>query len=144
MTDKVNPKLKYSPEIIKINDKMSIEVSEYYYRLNEYYEIVLKSDKYSFFLGRFYKIYDNIFVDYKDGKILISFKEFSAESNKMEIIKILSLYEIIDDLYYSCKEIDALELFDSEIDKKYLKNPNNYIYREDIVKKNKVKKLGAF
>ena len=41
-------------------------------------------------------------------------------NGQVEIIKVLSLYDILDDTFYSCTEKEALELFDKDVESKYL------------------------
>ncbi|MBR6689981.1 MAG: hypothetical protein IKL65_01455, partial [Bacilli bacterium] len=102
---------------------------------NKFHDVIFSLKGKEFFLGRFNKTFDKINVKYKDGKIIIFYEEISKQTNQMEIIEVLSLYEIVDDMFYSCTQKEALELFDKTIDSSHLKNHDERIYRTDPVKK---------
>lgn len=128
------PKLLYSKDIIKISDSAFIEVGLYEKRKDVFYNVTLKLGSEEIFIGKFPKIYDSLEVKYKDGKILVYTNKFDSKAKAMKIIKVYSLYEISDDIFYSCTEEEALNIFDKNIDSSYLKNKDNLIYRTDVEK----------
>ena len=128
-----------NPQIIKINDSSMIEIGQYR-KLNDiYYTVVLKLKNKEIFLGKFSKDYSGFKVQYNNGKILIYTDIFDRESYSFKINRVLSLYEILDDLFYSCTELEALEIFDPTIDKSFLKNKDRSIFRNDSEKKRRNK-----
>ena len=128
------PKLLGPIETIKISENLTIKKGLYEKRGNAFYDIsIVLLDK-EIFIGRFPKDFNDIKIKYKDGKILVYYDELNEEYEKKIIIKVFSLYDIIDDVFYSCTEEEALTKFDDNIDTSYLKNRNNYIYRSDIEK----------
>lgn len=134
-------KLLYPFEIINISEKALIKVGLYEKRGNLFYDVIFElNDKY-IFLGRFDKTHNSFKVKYNDGKILICYEEFKNQEKEMKIIKVLSLYEIVDDTFYSCTEEEALELFNENLDSSYLKNKKNKILRSDV---EKIRRLRAF
>lgn len=132
-------KLIYNINTLKISEDAFIKIDLIEKRGNKFFDVILTLKEREIFLGRFDKTFDKINAKYKDGKILIFYEEYTKETEKMEIIKILSLYEIIDDMFYSCSEKEALELFDKNIDSSYLKDKDNKIYREDVEKNRRLK-----
>lgn len=140
MTDNLNiPKLIDAIEITKIGKNSHIGVGLYEKRNNKFYDVVLKLNDKEIFIGRFNKEFNKLRVKYADGKILVYYDEFSKQSNKMEIIKVLSLYDILDNTFYSCTEIEALELFDKDINSSNLKDKDNYIRHSDCEKRKRLK-----
>ena len=128
-----------NPQIIKINDSSMIEIGQYR-KLNDiYYTVVLKLKNKEIFLGKFSKDYSGFKVQYNNGKILIYTDIFDRESYSFKINRVLSLYEILDDLFYSCTEFEALEIFDPTIDKSFLENKDRSIFRNDSEKKRRNK-----
>ena len=128
------PKLINQKDIIKIGENLTIEKGLYEKRGSRFYDIVLKSNEEEIFLGRFNKEQNNIDIEYKDGKILICQRKFDNDTQKFKIIKVFSLYEIIDKTFYSCTEAEALNIFDSSIDTSSLINGDNSIVRTDVEK----------
>ena len=132
-------KLIYNINTLKISEDAFIKIDLIEKRGNKFFDVILTLKEREIFLGRFDKTIDKINAKYKDDKILIFYEEYTKETEKMEIIKILSLYEIIDDMFYSCSEKEALELFDKNIDSSYLKDKDNKIYREVVEKNRRLK-----
>ena len=127
-------KLIYTIDNIKISEEINIKINLCEKRGNRFYDVVFYLKDKEILLGRFDKEENKVCAKYKDGKILIYNNKFNKHTNQMEIIKVLSLYEIVDDTFYSCTEEEALNIFDKSIDASYLKNKNNPIYRSDIEK----------
>ena len=128
------PKLVHSKDIIKISDKVSIEIGLYTKRGSSFYDVVLKNNSKEIFLGRFPKMYDTVKAKYNDGKILIFNDRFDEEAKTVKIIKVHSLYDILDDTFLSCTEEEAITMFDSTLDTSGLISSQNMIYRSDIEK----------
>lgn len=126
------PKLIGSKNIIKIGETAQITIGMYQKRNNVYQDVVLELKDEDIFLGRFITEEENLVVKYRDGKILIG--RGKEENSIAKITKVLTLYEVIDDTFYSCSEIEALSMFDPSIDKTYLQNKNTYMHRSDLEK----------
>lgn len=124
---------KLNEETNKINEKMYIKSTLYSKRGNEFYDISFVNDGVESFIGRYSRIDNKVEVFQNKDKILICNRKFIEDG--MKIVKVLGMYNILDNMLYYCTELEALELFDSNIDKKYLKNPENTICRLDIEKK---------
>ena len=123
---------------IIINNTNYITICEFQKRNCEFYEVVFNNNGNEIFLGRFIKESDKLNARYSDGKILI-FMEDVIENEIHAVTKVLGLYEILDDTFYSLTEENALKTFDSNLNSNYLKNKNNLIAREDLEKKQKIK-----
>ena len=140
MNNDINiPKLLYPIEVMNIGDNIKLEIGLYEKRKNKFYDVILRINNSEFFLGRFNKTYNTVKAKYNDGKILIYTPEFNDNTKSMQIIEVLSLYEILDDTFYSCTQEEALNIFDNSIDSSYLKNKNKPIYRMDIEKNKRLK-----
>lgn len=138
-------------EITEIGENVYIEKGFYEKRGNRFYDVVLHINGKDVFIGRFNKIYNNINVIYNNGKILVCCCGYNKESHTIVVLDVLSLYDIVDDTFYSCTKEEALQLFNEKIsdnnnigyinltDTKYLKNKNASIVREDLEKKKRLK-----
>lgn len=135
MLDINTPKLIYNKDIIKIGEKAQITIGTYEKRKDVFQDVVLELEDKEIFLGRFDKDENLLTVKYKDGKILIGYQEFKKDVENMRIVKVLSLYEMLDDTFISCTENEALNMFDPSIDDTYLKNKDALMHRADIEKK---------
>ena len=133
-------KLVYLFETIKINEKSFINIKLNEKRNNKFFDVIFNLNGKEIFLGRFAKDFNIINAKYKDGKILIYYENFNQNKHCMTINKVLSLYDILDDTFYSCTEIEALNIFDSSIDSSYLKQPENLIHRSDVEKSKRLYK----
>lgn len=131
------PRLLGPVDEIKIGESATIEKGLYEKRGNQFYDIKLKLQDKEIFLGRFNKTFDRINTKYKDGKILIFNEKFINDG--MKIVIVLSLYDIADDIFYSCTEEEAIQIFDPSIDCSNLKNKNRNILRTDIEKLKRIK-----
>ena len=135
MLDINTPKLLYPKDIIKIGENAQINIGTYEKRRDVFQDVILDLNGKEIFLGRFNKDENQLIVKYKDGKILIGYQEFKKETEDMRIIKVLSLYEMLDDTFISCSEKQALNMFDPNIDDSYLKNKDALMHRADIEKR---------
>ncbi len=133
------PKLLYPKDIIEIGENVKINIGTYSKRNTVFQDVILELKDKEVFLGRFSKEDRPLIVKYKDGKVLIGNQEFKNEVEDMKIIKVLSLYEMVDDTFYSCTEKEALNIFDSSIDDTYLKDKDAFIHRSDIEKKKRLR-----
>ena len=133
------PKLIGSKDILKIGNNLTVEKGLYEKRGNRFYDIVLKTNEEVIFLGRFNKEQNSIDIEYKDGKILICQRKFDNDNQVFKVIKVLSLYEILDQTFYSCTEREALNIFDPSIDTSNLINGDNSIVRTDVEKLRRIK-----
>lgn len=66
-------------------------------------------------------------VKYNDGKLLIYNGTYNREINDYDVLNVYKLYNIEDDTFFSVTESEAIELFDSNIAKNNLIQPNRYI-----------------
>lgn len=129
-----NTKLIYLCETVKINENTNINITLNEKRNNKFFDVVLNLKNKEIFLGRFIKEFNKISAKYNEGKILIFCDEFDQKDRRMKISEVLSLYEVVDDTFYSCTEIEALNIFDNSLDTSFLKKPHNPIHRSDIEK----------
>lgn len=129
------PRLLEEPTIIKIGDTSYVKVCFYEKRNTKYYDVILNIDNKETFLGRFVKEFYKIKIKQKDGRILIYNDRINASKKSYEIIKVLGLYDILDDVFYSCTEEEALNLFDNKLETNFLENKNNLIVRSDVEKR---------
>lgn len=132
------PKLIYPKEVIKIGENITVETGFYRKRVENFYDVVLKNKEKEIFLGRFQKVDDTVKTKYNDGKILVFSERFTADTNSMNIVKVYSLYDILDDTFINCTEAEALNIFDKTIDSSHLINGDNPLRREDPEKKRRL------
>lgn len=131
---KYEKKLKSPLNIIKINTNNYIVIGEYETKGNDFFDVIFFNNGKEIFLGRFNGDLKKINAQYNNEKIII-YNEEKLESNECVITNVLSMYNIIDDTFYSVSEEEAIKLFDSNINSLHLKNKNNLINRSDIRKK---------
>jgi len=136
--DRNKEKLIYTVSKIKISEDAFIEIKEYEKRGTRFHDVIFKLKEKEIFLGRFIKIYNTVKANYKDGKILLYHEEYNEKNKEMNIIKVLSLYNILDDIFYSCSEVEALNIFDPLLDSSGLKTPDYLIYRSDLEKRKRL------
>lgn len=127
-----------TPDIYQINKTSYVGVQLREKRGNKFFDVLLINNDKEIFLARIRKELYNLKILVNNNKILIYSDEFDSINKKMQIIKVYSLYDIEDDIFYSCKEIEALNIFDDTIDNNYLINKNNNIARSDIEKKKRL------
>lgn len=133
-------KIKWEPEIIKINEQNYIKKIELEKRGNSFCDIIFNNSGKEIFIGRYENESKNIKVLYKAGRILVYSDEFIKEKEKVQVTQVHTLYDIVDDVCYSMKEGELLNLFDSNIDQTYLKKNNKLVVRSDVEKKRRLKK----
>ena len=127
-------KMLEEPKKIMIDDKNYIKISKYQKRDTIFYDVIFINLDKEKFIGR-YKDFNNMNVSYKDSKILV----FSQDVDNF-IIKVHTLYDILDDINYSLSEIEALKVFDSSIDSSKLINKEKSIVRCDVEKRHRLVK----
>ena len=125
------------PEILKISENIYISIQKCELRGNKFIDVMLNNKGEEKFLGRFINENNRVCVKYNNGKILIYFDKFV--DGKMQVEKIYSLYDVLDDTFYSLTELEALNLFDEKRDATYLKNKNNLTVRSDLEKIKRIK-----
>lgn len=135
------PKALGSPEIYKINDNNFIKSQLFQKRGDVFYDISFYNNGKEIFIGRFNKELYNLKFSYNNEKILLFYETFNSKKNKMDIIKVVSLYDVLDDTFIATTEEEALNIFDSNLDTAYLIDRDNFIFNSDIEKKKKLKKL---
>lgn len=136
----INEPVLMSLDVKKISDNSSIDIELYEKRKRKFYDVILNLPDKKIFIGRFIKEFDNISVDYNNGKVLIYIEKFIRQISTMKITKVLTLYDIVDDTCYSVTELEALSIFNKNIDSNYLEKKDNYIYRTDIEKSKRLLK----
>ena len=133
-------KIKWEPEIIKIDDNNFIKKIDLEKRGNSFCDIVFNNCGKEIFIGRYESDSQNVKVLYKNGRILVYSDQFIREKEKVYITDVHTLYDIVDDVCYSMKESDLLKLFDPELDVSYLKQTNKLIVRSDVEKRRRLRK----
>ncbi len=133
------PKLLNGKNIIKISDNSWIEKNLYEKRGDKYYEVLLYLDGKEIFIGKFNKDDYTLDVKYNNGKIIVLNTAFNDSTSSFDIVKVLSLYDILDDTFYCSEEEEALALFDDKLDSSHLKDKNKYMIRVDIEKNRRLK-----
>ena len=129
------PKLKYPPEIIKINDNNYISIAEYEKRNSTFYDVIFNNNGKEIFIGRYIKDFDIVKVMYKDGKILVYIDKYIKEKKGLYITDIYTLYDILDDVHYNESKEEMLRIFDPSLSDEFLINKNKILQRSDIEKK---------
>lgn len=133
------PKQLDNSDILKISDKAYVSSTLYEKRGNKFYDVVFVNNEKEYFIGRFINKEQPIKIGYNNGKILIYLDSFNNEIKKMVITKVISLYDILNDITYACTEEEALNLFDESISTEHLKNKDSLIIRNDVEKRNRLK-----
>ena len=134
------PKLKYEPDILNIGKDLYVSVAEYQKRGDSFFDIILHNKEKEIFIGRYSTDLHNINVMYNNGTILVYSRQFIKERNNNFIVKVHSLYDILDDVHYSLTEEEALTLFDPQLDTTFLKDKTKSTIREDVEKKHRLMK----
>ena len=117
---------------IEINDNTFILIKNYKKGASEYSIITLHLKDKKVLVGKFNEEFDNLNARYKDGRVLVYF-------GNGDIKKVLSLYEMVDDTFYSCTEEEAINIFDNTLDVSHIQNKNRPIYRMDSEKTRRIK-----
>lgn len=131
-------KLIGTPDIYMINNSCYIGVQLKEKRGDKFFDVLLIDNDKEIFLGRIMKELENLRILINNNKVLIYSSMFDSITKEMQINKVYSLYDIDDDLFYSCTELEALNMFDSNININYLLNKNNNISRSDVEKKKRL------
>ena len=79
-----------------------VEVQMYKKKSEKYYEVVLHNKEISIYIGKFIKEDDFFGVMHKNGNILLYNENYNYKKHKMNIVKVLALYNIEDDTFYYC------------------------------------------
>lgn len=135
-----NNEKRIGPYLDKIKGKLDLEYYIIRKKTGEYIDISLKISNESLFIGRFPK--ENYILEAKMNNgptVIIYYLDFINETQKTEVIKVLSCVNLIENTFYAMTEKEALNFFDSNINDKYLETPNNYIVRSDAEKKRRLK-----
>ena len=141
MQNNINtPKLKYTPDIIKINENNFISISEYEKRNTTYYDIIFNNNGKEIFIGRYIKEFEPIKAMYNEGKILVYTDKYIQDKQQSYITNIYTLYDILDDVHYNETEEEMLKIFNPNLSDEYLMNKNKIVQRSDIEKKILIKK----
>lgn len=133
-------KIKWEPQIIKIDEKNYIKKIDLEKRNNNFSDVIFNNCGKEIFIGRYECGTKNIKVLYKDGRILVYSDQFIEEKKKLQITNVHTLYDIVDDVCYSMKEDELLKIFDDNLDTSYLKRTNKLIVRSDVEKKHRLRK----
>lgn len=142
-TYEIEPELFLIHDGCIIDEKNYISINEYIQYDVNYFDIILHKGDNDIILGRYLKDFKNIMAAYKDNKILLYYADYNySDSNLSKIIKVINLYNIEDDVFYSLTEKEALNVFDSEISTQYLIDPDNRLIEYNIDNKQKTLKKG--
>lgn len=127
----------------KIDNNTYIRVDEYIQYEQNYFDIILHKEEKEIIIGRYLKDFKNIMVAHKNNKILFYYAEYAHSDERiMNIVKIINLYNLEDDVFYSVTEKEALNLFDSSISDEYLQTPDDRLLNYNINNKQKTMKKG--
>lgn len=131
------PKKIGQPEIYNINRNLYIQIQNFKKRNVEYSDVFLidKKHKNEIFIGRFIEPISKVKASYNDGKILIYHDEYNSELRCDVVTCVLLLYNMVDDINYSCSEEEALIIFDNNAITDYLENKNSSIVKIDLKRK---------
>ena len=142
ITQSYSPIVSFKPRLIEINENSYIQQQEFIERGNHFYDIYLITSNKKIFLGRFYKTEDIFEVKYNEGKIVICYIKYIEKEKCVNVVKVVSLYDIVDDITYSSSEKEALNIFDNSLNSNYLKNPDKLLCGDSELKsKKKIKKI---
>jgi len=133
-------KIKYEPTILKINEKNHIKIINLEKRGNNFCDVIFNNCGKEIFVGRYETETQNVKVLYNDGRILVYSDEFIDSEKKVEITNIHTLYDIVDDICFSMKQEDLLNLFDPSLNTSYLKKANKIINYSDVEKRRRLRK----
>lgn len=133
-------KIKWEPQIIKIDEKNYIKKIDLEKRNNNFSDVIFYNCGKEIFIGRYECDTKNIKILYKDGRILVYSDQFIEEKNGLQITNVHTLYDVVDDVCYSMKEDELLKTFDVNLDASYLKRTNKLIVRSDVEKKHRLRK----
>lgn len=120
-------------KILRISDNNYIEMFERENKGNVFYDILFDNHGKEIFIGRYAQELGTINAIYNSGMILI----YSASVDN-KITRVYTLYDILDDTHYSSTELEALNLFDPNLDGSSLKTPHRLLIRSDIEKKHRL------
>lgn len=138
------PEIKDRDEFI-IDDNIKVIVELFCQYDVYFYDITLIKNNEEKFLGRYLK--DNkLRVAYNDNKLLIYYGLYNDETAKFDrVIKVINLYNVEDDMFYSVAEEEALKLFNPNWTHEELLNPDGRlaVYTENN-KQDKTKNLIRF
>lgn len=125
--------------IDKIDDQLLVRYTIIKVKNDEFIEISLFNSDIEIFIGRFPKENYKLEMKYLNDNLIFYYINFIRNINQLKAIKVLALYNILDDTFYAVTEKDALNLFDNKIDTSYLIDKNNLIIRSDIEKKKRLR-----
>lgn len=126
------------PIIYKIDDNNYIKTQLLEKRGTKFYDVVFYNNGKEIFIGRFFNDLDNLKVAYNKGNILIYCDKYNEKEHKYNIVEVISLYNIIDDTFYSVTEEEALSIFDDKLISVFLKNKDKRINRNDLEKRKRL------
>ena len=132
-------KIKWEPEIIKIDENNYIKKIDFEKRGNSFSDVIFNNNGKEIFVGRYILDTKNIKVLYREGKILVYSDKF-IDGKGMKITKVYTLYDILDDVCYSMSEKDLIKIFDPVLDDSYLENPNKLSIYNDVEKRHRLSK----
>lgn len=121
-----------------INKNDSVTIQEYEKRGNRFYDVTTRINGVVKFIGRYYKELDPINIAYKNGKVIIYSSRVNEKTGVLEVNKIYSLYNVEDDVMYSCNTNEAIKEFNSML-KFNIKN-DEVLHRSDVEKIRRYKK----
>lgn len=134
-----NNEKRIGPYLDKIRGEIYLEHYLIRKKSGEYLDVSLKIGNEELFVGRFPR--ENYILEAKMNNgpfVIIYYLNFINETQKTEVIKVLSCINLIDNTFYAMTEKEALNFFDSNINDKYLETPDDYINRSDPEKKRRL------
>ena len=142
-TYKSEPKIFIHHDVCKINQNTYVTVDEYIQYDINYLLITLHKDGDQIILGRYLKEGHNILVSNRNENILLYYADYDYDTHSLSrIIKVINLYDIINDMTYSVTEKKALEIFDPNLSTEYLLNPEGSLVNYNAINNQKKFKKG--
>lgn len=136
------PKLYMHHDGCKISEEIFVTVDEYIQYDINYLLITLHKNGKKIIVGRYLKEGRNILVSYKNGNIMLYYADYNYNTYSLsKIIKVINLYDIVNDMSYAVTEKEALELFDSNLSTDNLAYPNaSLVEYNEVNNQKKIKK----
>lgn len=116
-----------------------IRTQLYKKRNAEFYDVTFYNNSKKIFLGRFDNNYPNFRIAYNKGKILIYSDNSNSDDKNYAITHVISMYDILDETFYSLKPKEMLEVFSPTLSNYYINADNNIVHTTDIEKRKRLK-----
>ena len=126
------------PLIYLIQGNNFIKIQLFQKRQNQFYDVTFYNNDNEIFIGRFNNDYTNFRIAYNKGKILIYSDNSNEQDKTYAITQVISLYDILDETFYSLTPIEMLETFAPNLSNYYTNKDNKTIHRTDSEKRKRL------